>query len=66
MPEGDKEENEDVVDETPGGEDVVDEILADEDEVDQPGTGDDVVGDEFGLDVQGKGYNLRVDTARKS
>ncbi|RYR48499.1 hypothetical protein Ahy_A07g034520 [Arachis hypogaea] len=66
MPEGDEEENEDTVDETSEGEDVVDETLANEDEVDQPGTGDDVVGDESGSDVQGKGYNLRVDPARKS
>ncbi|QHO18388.1 uncharacterized protein DS421_11g320070 [Arachis hypogaea] len=68
MSESDEAENEDAVDETPGGEDMVDETLADEDEVDQPGTGDDVVGDDSGSDVQGKskGYNLRVDPARKS
>ncbi|XLT88200.1 hypothetical protein HN873_009953, partial [Arachis hypogaea] len=68
MSEGDEAENEDAVDETPGGEDMVDETLADEDEVDQPGTGDDVMDDDSGSDVQGqsKGYNLRIDPARKS
>ncbi|XLR32078.1 hypothetical protein S83_059978, partial [Arachis hypogaea] len=65
MPEEDEEETDNVVEETSAGEHEVDQLGLVPDAVDEGGTSDEMV-DEAGAGALDKGYDLRIDPARKS
>ncbi|QHO56429.1 uncharacterized protein DS421_3g73610 [Arachis hypogaea] len=65
MPKEDEEETDNVIDETCAREHEVDQLGLVPDVVDEVGTSDEMV-DEAGAGAQDKGYDLRIDPARKS